>query len=201
VGDVRDASVDPVNPDMDELNDCHTREVPALDPEAGERMMQTILNAKADLDSVGGIVEACALHVPAGIGGAMYDGLESTLAPILFGIPAVKGVEFGAGFEAASLMGSENNDPFYFDGDEVKTKTNNHGGILGGITSGMPLIVRLAFKPTPSISIPQGSVDLDTNENTTLTVNGRHDPCVVTRAVPIVEAALAIGILDCLMEE
>ena len=130
----------------------------------------------------------------------MYDGLESVLAPIFFGIPAVKGVEFGAGFGASKLRGSQNNDPFYYDGDNVRTRTNNHGGILGGITTGMPLIVRLAFKPTPSISRQQDSVDLDTKKNTKLTVKGRHDPCVVPRAVPIVEAALAIGILDCMME-
>lgn len=131
----------------------------------------------------------------------MYDGLESSLAPILFGIPAVKGVEFGAGFEAAEMKGSENNDPFYYDGEAVRTRTNNHGGILGGITTGMPLITRIAFKPTPSISREQDSVNLDTKENTKLVIKGRHDPCVVVRAVPIVEAALAVGILDRLLAE
>ncbi|MBQ3185012.1 MAG: chorismate synthase, partial [Firmicutes bacterium] len=153
------------------------------------------------LDSVGGIVEAVVTGLPGGIGGAMYDGIESTLAPILFGIPAVKGVEFGAGFKAADMLGSENNDPFYYDEDGcVKTRTNNCGGILGGITTGMPLIARVAFKPTPSIAREQDSIDLETKENTKLVVKGRHDPCVVVRAVPIVEAALAVGILDCMME-
>lgn len=201
IGNIQDIALNPCNPDMAKLRQIQSEPLAVISGEARAKMAETILAASKAGDSVGGIVEACALHVPAGIGGAMYDGLESALAPILFAIPAVKGVEFGAGFEAASLKGSQNNDPFYFDGDEIKTKTNNHGGILGGITSGMPLIVRLAFKPTPSISIPQESVNLDTKENTTLIVNGRHDPCVVTRAVPIVEAALAIGILDCLMEE
>lgn len=167
----------------------------------GDAMEAKILEAKESLDSVGGIVEAVVTGLPGGIGGAMYDGIESTLAPILFGIPAVKGVEFGAGFKAAEMLGSENNDPFYYDENGcVKTRTNNCGGILGGITTGMPLITRIAFKPTPSIAREQDSVDLDTKENTKLVVKGRHDPCVVVRAVPIVEAALAVGILDCMME-
>lgn len=167
----------------------------------GDAMEAKILEAKEALDSVGGIVEAVVTGLPGGIGGAMYDGIESTLAPILFGIPAVKGVEFGAGFKAAEMLGSENNDPFYYDENGcVKTRTNNCGGILGGITTGMPLITRIAFKPTPSIAREQDSVDLDTKENTKLIVKGRHDPCVVVRAVPIVEAALAIGILDCMMD-
>lgn len=167
----------------------------------GDAMEDKIIEAKEALDSVGGIVEAVVTGLPGGIGGAMYDGIESTLAPILFGIPAVKGVEFGAGFKAAEMLGSENNDPFYYDDDGcIKTRTNNHGGILGGITTGMPLITRVAFKPTPSISKEQDSVNLETKENTKLIVKGRHDPCVVVRAVPIVEAALAVGILDCMME-
>ena len=167
----------------------------------GDAMEAKILEAKEALDSVGGIVEAVVTGLPGGIGGAMYDGIESTLAPILFGIPAVKGVEFGAGFKAADMLGSENNDPFYYDENGcVKTRTNNCGGILGGITTGMPLITRVAFKPTPSIAREQDSIDLETKENTKLVVKGRHDPCVVVRAVPIVEAALAVGILDCMME-
>jgi chorismate synthase len=162
-------------------------------------MEERILTAKKALDSVGGVVEVCALGLPAGIGGAMYDGLESYLAPIYFGIPAVKGIEFGAGFSATRLKGSVNNDPFYYDGTQVKTRTNNHGGILGGITSGMPLIARLAFKPTPSISQEQDSVDLETGKDAKLVVKGRHDPCVAVRGVPVVEAATALGILDCMM--
>lgn len=182
------------------FNRLKAMDFPVLDEASGESMKALILEARDSLDSVGGIVEACVTGLPAGIGGAMYDGLESSLAPILFGIPAVKGVEFGAGFSAAGMKGSENNDPFYFSNGEVRTRTNNHGGILGGITSGMPLITRLAFKPTPSISREQDSVNLETKENTKLVINGRHDPCVVLRAVPIVEAALAVGILDQLME-
>lgn len=194
------------------LSALASMDFPVLDAAAGEKMKTLILKAHNDRDSVGGIVEAVAVGLPGGIGGAMYDGLESILAPIFFGIPAVKGVEFGAGFGAATLKGSENNDPYYLTEEQdalnehqgtlcVKTRTNNHGGILGGITTGMPLIVRLAFKPTPSIAREQDSVNLSTKENTKLIVPGRHDPCVVLRAVPVVEAALAVGILDCMMEE
>ena len=201
IGDVMDAGFDPVNVSIEALTSLKTSSFPVLDEKTGALMQEKILEAKAANDSIGGIVEVCALGLPGGVGGAMYDGIESALAPIFFGIPAVKGVEFGAGFDATLMKGSENNDPFYYDGDQVKTRSNNHGGILGGITSGMPLIARLAFKPTPSISLEQDSVDLKTKENTKLVIKGRHDPCVVVRAVPIVEAALAIGILDCIMEK
>ena len=131
----------------------------------------------------------------------MYDGVEGVLAPIFFGIPAVKGIEFGAGFSATRMKGSENNDPFRMKDGKVITITNNHGGILGGITSGMPIIARLAFKPTPSIVKEQLSVSLSRKENENLSIRGRHDPCVVLRAVPICQAALAIGLLDMIMEE
>lgn len=200
IAGVKDTPFDPVNVSPSLLETLRKKDMAVISDDARLGMEHEITAAMEAGDSVGGIVEACALNLPGGIGGAMYDGLESALAPIFFGIPAVKGVEFGAGFGAAELRGSQNNDPFYYEGKSVKTKTNNHGGILGGITTGMPLITRLAFKPTPSISAEQRSVDLDKEENTTLVVKGRHDPCVVVRAVPIVEAALAMGILDCMME-
>lgn len=201
IASVEDTPLDPIQPDPKLLETLKTTDMAVISEDAKVKMQEKIREASSNLDSIGGVVEACALNLPAGIGGAMYDGLESVLAPIFFGIPAVKGIEFGSGFNASKLRGSENNDSFYFDGEEVKTRTNHHGGILGGITTGMPLIVRLAFKPTPSISREQDSVDLEKKENAKLIVKGRHDPCVVTRAVPIVEAALAIGILDCIMEE
>lgn len=201
IGGIKDETFDPINVSRRQLIELKLKKFPTLSEEARISMENKIYSAIASLDSVGGVVEVCALGLPAGIGGAMYDGLESSLAPVFFGIPAVKGVEFGAGFGAAELKGSENNDPFFFDGNTVKTKTNNHGGILGGITTGMPLIARIAFKPTPSISTEQDSVDLERNINTKLTIKGRHDPCVAIRAVPIAEAALALGILDCMMEE
>ena len=200
IEDVYDTPFDPVDIPKELLARLRKETLPTISDEAGKLMSEAIIKARDELDSVGGIVEACATGLPAGIGGAMYDGVESVLAPVLFGIPAVKGVEFGAGFSAAALRGSVNNDPFFYEGDEVRTRTNNHGGILGGITSGMPLITRIAFKPTPSIAREQDSVDLDKKENARLAVKGRHDPCVAVRAVPVVEAALAAGLLDCLME-
>ena len=200
IADARDEPFDPTAVNADLLNDLKTKDMAVISRSAKLEMQKRIWLAMEDRDSVGGVVEVCGLNIPAGIGGAMYDGLESTLAPLFFGIPAVKGVEFGAGFAATLLRGSQNNDAFYYEGDTVKTRTNNHGGILGGITTGMPLIARLAFKPTPSIAKEQASVDLYRKENTTLRVKGRHDPCVVMRAVPIAEAAMALGLLDCIME-
>ena len=138
---------------------------------------------------------------PPGVGGPLFDGVESKLSPVLLAIPGVKGLEFGAGFLAATLRGSENNDPFVFTEGRLRTRTNHHGGILGGMTSGMPLVLRLAFKPTPSIAKPQESVNLKTGEAATLVIQGRHDPCIVPRAVPVVEAALAIGLLDLLLTD
>lgn len=201
IADIKDTPFDPVATDPALLEKLKTKDFAVINETAKARMQETITNAQQNGDSVGGIIEGCVLGLCGGIGGAMYDGLESALAPIFFGIPAVKGVEFGAGFGAAFLKGSENNDPFYYDGGRIKTRTNHHGGILGGITTGMPLITRLAFKPTPSISREQDSVDLEKGENAKLVIKGRHDPCVAVRAVPIVEAALALGILDCMMEE
>lgn len=201
IGNVNDIPFDPVNIDSRTLAGLKSKDMAVISDDARAGMENEITSAMQAADSIGGIVEVCALGLPGGIGGAMYDGLESALAPIFFGIPAVKGVEFGAGFDTARLRGSVNNDPFRYVDGQVVTATNNHGGILGGITTGMPLIARLAFKPTPSIAMEQDSVDLDRHENTKLIIKGRHDPCVVVRAVPIVEAALALGILDCMMEE
>lgn len=165
-----------------------------------EKMLDRIDEAKAAGDSVGGVVECVCTGIPAGVGEPMFGGLENRIAQAVFGIPAVKGIEFGIGFAAAELRGSENNDAFYFDGAQVKTRTNRHGGILGGMSSGMPVVFRTAFKPTPSIAQPQESVDLSSGENTVLQVKGRHDPCIVLRAVPCVEAAAAAAIYDAILE-
>ena len=160
----------------------------------------TIESARSEGDSVGGIVECAVTGLPAGCGDPMFDGVENRFAAILFGIPAVKGVEFGSGFAGTALRGSQNNDPFYFDEDgKVRTRTNNHGGALGGITSGMPIVFRVAIKPTPSIAKPQQSVNLRTGEPCELVVKGRHDACIVPRARPVVEAAAAIAALDLLL--
>lgn len=201
IADARDDAFSPTDIDPQLLVKLRGESMPVISSAARVSMERRLRDARDRLDSLGGIIEVCALGLPGGIGGAMYFGVESVLAPILFGIPAVKGVEFGAGFHSARLAGSVNNDAFYYDEDgNVKTKTNHHGGILGGITTGMPLIARVALKPTPSIGIEQDSVDLDKKENTKLTVTGRHDPCVAVRAVPIVEAAVALGLLDCIYD-
>lgn len=163
-------------------------------------MEAAIRAAQADGDSVGGIVECVIYGMSAGVGGALFGGLESRIARIVFGIPAVKGVEFGEGFAAARLRGSENNDAFTVENGAVVTKTNRCGGVLGGISTGMPIVFRAAFKPTPSIAREQESVDLTTMQPTKLSVHGRHDPCIVPRAVPAVEAAAAIAAYDALLE-
>jgi chorismate synthase len=166
------------------------------DKKVAEAMEAGIVKARKEGDSLGGIVEIIGANVPAGIGEPLFDALDADIAKILFSIPAVKGVEFGAGFKSATLKGSENNDAFQMVGNMVGTLTNNHGGVLGGISSGMPLIVRIAVKPTPSIAKEQQTVALTTMENVTLKVAGRHDPSVVPKAVPAAEAAVAITLAD-----
>ena len=174
---------------------------PVVNTSAGEKMQAAIKKAKADGDSVGGIIECFITGLPAGLGDPMFDGVENKLAQIIYGVPAVKGLEFGSGFAGSSLRGSENNDPYVMDNGLVKTASNNAGGILGGITTGMPIIFRVAIKPTPSITKQQHSVNLDTHENEMLTVQGRHDPCIVPRAVPVIEAAAAIAIFDICLKD
>ncbi len=174
---------------------------PTISDAAGERMQRLILAAREEGDSVGGIVECAAIGLPAGLGDPMFDGVENHLAATLFGIPAVKGVEFGAGFGSARLRGSENNDAFRVEDGHVVTETNCAGGILGGITTGMPLTLRVGIKPTPSIGKPQRTVSLSKMENTELTIRGRHDPCIAHRAVPVVEAVTACVLLDLLLED
>ncbi|MCI2146640.1 MAG: chorismate synthase [Clostridiales bacterium] len=162
-----------------------------------EDPFQEIDRAREDLDSVGGIVECRITGVPAGIGDPMFDGVENAIAQTVFAIPAVKGIEFGAGFAASRMRGSQNNDPFRYDEDgNIRTTSNNSGGILGGITNGMEIIFRCAFKPTPSISQPQDSISWSSGENAVLEVHGRHDPCIVPRALPCVESAAALALIN-----
>ena len=176
------------------------KDFPVIDDSAAQRMQSAVQAARENCDSVGGIIECAAVGVPAGIGDPMFDGMENRIARIVFAIPAMKGIEFGAGFDVARMTGSENNDPYFIDGKTVRTRTNNAGGILGGITSGMPVIFRAAVKPTPSIARQQDSISLSRKENAVLAVRGRHDPCIVPRAVPVMEAAMAIAIMDALLE-
>ena len=161
-----------------------------------EKMEEAIVNAKQAGDSLGGIIECIALNMPVGIGEPLFDALDADLAKALFGVPAVKGVEFGAGFRAAELRGSENNDAFLFKNGKVATSTDNAGGILGGLSSGMPIMIRVAIKPTPSIAKEQKTVNLSTMEDASVSVKGRHDPCVVPKAVPAIEAAVAVTLVD-----
>ena len=172
---------------------------PTVSDSAGEAMRSAIAAARAEGDSLGGVLECAVLGLPAGLGDPMFDGMENRIAAAVFGVPAVKGIEFGAGFTAAGLRGSENNDAFSVENGRIITESNHCGGILGGITDGMPLTFRAAVKPTPSIARPQQSVDLNTGEIVPLTVTGRHDPCIVPRAVPCLEAAAAIAVYDALL--
>lgn len=186
--------------DCGELNvSTSDKEFPTVSNEQGRKMQECIASAKQNGDSVGGIIECKVLGLPVGLGDPMFDGMENRIAKIVFGIPAVKGIEFGAGFEASRLYGSENNDEYSVSGGKIVTLTNNCGGILGGITNGMPLIFRAAIKPTPSIAKPQQSVNLGSLQPEELIINGRHDPCIVPRAVPCIEAAAAIAVYDTLL--
>lgn len=196
VGDVLDTPFDPVHIQNENIA---TKAFPVLSDKQGEKMQAVIESARLDADSVGGVVECAVTGVKAGFGDPMFDGVENQLARNLFAIPALKGLEFGSGFAGAKKRGSENNDPFAIDtnGNIVTTK-NDHGGILGGITSGMPIVFRAAFKPTPSIGTVQQSVNLEQKTVEELQIVGRHDPCIVPRAVPVVEAITAITILDLL---
>lgn len=198
---ISDEAFDPMNVTADQLEAVKSRSFSVLSDEAEEKMRAEILSARNNLDSVGGVIECAAVGFPAGVGSPMLDGLENVISRLVFAIPAVKGIEFGNGFSCAELFGSENNDEFALKDGKVVSLTNNHGGILGGISSGMPIIFRAAFKPTPSISRPQNSVDFKKMTEQELVIKGRHDPCVVPRAVPCVEAALNIALVSALSAE
>jgi len=200
VGDAEDRPFDPLGENEQTLKALREKPFPVLNDSAEKNMRAVIMDAKAEGDSVGGIVECIVTGLPAGLGDPMFGGMEGRLAAALFGIPAVKGVEFGAGFEVARMRGSENNDAYEITDGRVRTATNHAGGILGGITTGMPLVFRLAFKPTPSIFREQDSVSLSRGEGEKLCIEGRHDPCIVPRAVPVAEAAAALVLLDVLLD-
>ena len=190
----------PLHPDKALFDATAQKPIPVIDDEAGELMRSEIEAAAADGDSVGGVIEIAMVGLPAGLGSPSFGGLESRLAQAFFGIPAVKGVEFGDGFIGAASRASDFNDPFVVRDGQILTSTNRCGGILGGISTGMPLIARLAVKPTPSIAQPQRTVNLGTFAETTINVNGRHDPCIALRAVPAAEAAAALVLLDIIRE-
>ncbi|WP_370851024.1 chorismate synthase [Megasphaera sp.] len=174
--------------------------LPVLDKEKAPLMEARIMAARDDFDSVGGVIECMVTGLPAGLGDPFFDSVESQVSHMMFSVPAVKGIEFGDGFALADLRGSQANDDFYYAADgTVKTKTNHNGGINGGITNGMPVVFRLVVKPTASISQKQRTIDTDTKEDCDLVIKGRHDPCIVQRAVPVVEAAAAWAVLDVLL--
>lgn len=199
VGTEQDAAF-PLYPTQELFDTIARKPFPVVDDTCGARMQELILRTRESLDSVGGVIECAAIGLPAGLGDPMFDGIENRLATALFGIPGIKGVEFGLGFASARLYGSENNDPFTVENGNIVTASNRAGGILGGITNGMPVTLRVAVKPTPSISLSQRTVSLSGTTPAELVIQGRHDPCIAHRAVPVVEAVTAAVLLDLIME-
>lgn len=199
VYDVFDDSFDPIYVNADILKRLSRKDFPTMDEVKGQKMKNVIEKFKSEKNSVGGTVECAVCGLNAGAGSPFFGSVESRLSSMLFSVPAVKGVEFGLGFEFAKTDGRSANDEFYTDGKNIKTYTNNNGGINGGIANGMPIVFRAAIKPTPSIAAEQRTVDVNKMENTTIEIKGRHDPCIVHRAVPVIEAATAVAILDMIL--
>ncbi len=199
IGDIKDEDFNPVCIDSKLIEKLNYLAFPVIDDNVESKMREYVEHARMNQDSTGGIIECVATGMPAGVGSPMFGGVENLISSIIFGIPAVKGIEFGAGFDITKMYGSQANDQYAYDGNgNVVTLTNNNGGITGGITNGMPILFRTAIKPTPSISRPQNTVDLVKRENTQLVINGRHDPCIVPRATVVVESALAIALMNLL---
>ena len=200
VSNVKDDGFDTLSFDVNALKAAQNKDFPVLSDEKGEQMKNVILEARNNLDSVGGSIECMAVGVPVGTGDHMFMGLENVISQCVFGIPAVKGIEFGLGFDSTLLLGSQNNDEYYYDENgNIRTRTNNCGGICGGMANGMPISFRVAIKPTPSIAKPQNTVNVETKKNDVLEIHGRHDPCIVQRAVPCVEAAMAVALSQFLL--
>lgn len=196
IGTVNDAPFNPVCIEDELIDKLNNSTFALIDGSVEEAMREQVEDARMNLDSIGGTIECAVTGIEAGIGEPMFDGVEGVIAKAVFGVPAIKGIEFGKGFELAQMRGSQSNDPFRYENGNVVTETNNCGGILGGITNGMPVIFRAAVKPTPSISQKQRTVDLQKKENAELEIHGRHDPCIVPRAVPVIEAVTAIAIIN-----
>lgn len=200
IGLIEDNSFDPTKVSPRLLEFLKVKKLPTIDDRKADEMEKTILNAKEEGDSVGGVIELAVINPTIGLGSPFFDSVESRLSQMIFSIPGVKGIEFGKGFNITKMKGSEANDEMYMEEREVKTYTNNNGGILGGISSGMPIIFRVALKPTASIAKSQRTIDMVTKKDAKIEIVGRHDPCIVVRAVPVLEGATAIVILDLLME-
>lgn len=200
VGEWMDEKLDAIKLDKEQQSKIKNGAFPVFSDGAGDQMQDLIVSVKEEGNSIGGCVECGIYGVEAGVGDPLFEGIENAIAKDIFGIGGVRGIEFGAGFEASKMKGSENNDEFLIEDGQVVTKTNNHGGVLGGITTGMPIIFKVAFKPTPSISIGQSSISFSENKNVEeFSTIGRHDPCIAVRAVPCVEAMAAIAIADFLL--
>lgn len=199
ISDVKDEEFDKTNLSKEVLDRLSAKEFSVLDHKKGEAMQKIILDAKGDKNSVGGVIECGVVGIKPGIGSPFFGSVESKISSMMFSIPAIKGIEFGLGYDFAHIRGDEANDCFYTENGEIRTYTNNNGGINGGITNGMPIIFNVVVKPTPSIGKRQKTVDLERMENTEIEINGRHDPCIVQRAVSVVEAGTAIAILDAML--
>ena len=200
VGDVQDRPFDPSHVSAADFEAVLSHDFPVLDPAAGEGMKSLINTARSEGDSIGGVIECAVIGLKPGLGEHMFWGMENRISHLIFGVPGVKGIEFGAGFDITKMRGSDANDPFATDGERIYTTSNHSGGIQGGMTNGMPLTFRCAMKPTPSIAKEQNSVSLSRMENSKLTIGGRHDPCIVPRAVPVIEAVAALAVLDALLD-
>lgn len=200
IGEVYDKSFDEIELTKEILDDLKENELPLLCTENEDLMRNSILEARNEGDSVGGTIECTVIGMDAGIGNPFFDSVESTISHLMFSVPAVKGIEFGRGFEMSRLRGSQCNDEYYYDVDKVKTYTNNNGGITGGITNGMPILFKVCIKPTSSISKKQRTIDITEKKESEIVIKGRHDPCIVQRAVPVIEAVTAIGILDLVLD-
>lgn len=198
IGSVEDERFNPVEIEDELIERLNLSSFALIDGSTEEKMRDEVEKARTSLDSVGGTIECAVTGIGAGFGNPMFDGVEGVIAKAVFGVPAIKGIEFGKGFELSKMRGSQSNDPFRYKDGRVVTETNNMGGILGGITNGMPVIFRAAVKPTPSIAQKQKTVDLQKKENAELEVHGRHDPCIVPRAVPVIEAVTAIAVINML---
>ena len=200
IADIKEENFNPLGIEDKKIVELAGKDFAVMDDVIGEKMQAKILEAKAELNSVGGVIEAMVTNVPAGLGAPYFDSVESRLSHALFSVPAVKGVEFGEGFDISTMTGAEANDQLHYEDGKVVAETNHNGGITGGITNGMPVIFRVAIKPTPSISREQKTISLQEKCDTTLTIVGRHDPCIVQRAVPVIEAVTAWTMWDLLLE-
>lgn len=201
IGKIDDAKFDSVNVDRALLDKLAYKDFPTINDEFGIKMKEYIKDKRSESDSVGGIAECAVLGMPGGVGSPFFGSIESRISSMMFSIPAVKGIEFGAGFGFADMTGFEANDEFYYENDIVKTRTNNNAGINGGISNGMPIVFRTVIKPTPSIARVQKTVNIKTKENTEIQIRGRHDPCIVHRAISVVEAGTALAILDMMLSQ